>query len=145
MHLLYREGQVRYPQEFHVICNGLLLLQTIHIKWVISIFLIKDLGYGSHVRVLMGFAKIDAYSHFTVLILISWLKFKTTSKLTTEEEKEPEQWRQQEQEQELRKKGILSKNNASTRAFEARYMVPPLSLENESVKWPTSLRGWGNW
>lgn len=92
---------------------------------------------------LWAFAKIDAYSHFTVLILISWLKFKTTSKLTTEEQKEPEQWRQQEQEQELRKKGILSKNNASTRAFETRYMVPPLSLENESVKWPTSLRGWG--
>lgn len=90
---------------------------------------------------LWAFAKIDAYSHFTLLILISWLKFKTTSKLTTEEQKEPEQWRQQEQEQELRKKGILSKNNASTRAFEARYMVPPLSLENESVKWPTSLRG----
>ena len=61
-----------------------------------------------------AFAKIDAYSHFTVLILISWLKFKTTSKMTTEEQKEPEvkwrQWRQQEQEQS--KKGILSKNNA---------------------------------
>lgn len=64
---------------------------------------------------LWAFAKIDAYSHFTVLILISWLKFKTTSKLTTEEQKEPEQWRQQEQE--LRKKGILSKNNTSTRAL----------------------------
>ena len=64
---------------------------------------------------LWAFAKIDAYSHFTVLILISWLKFKTTSTLTTEEQKEPEQWRQQEQE--LRKKGILSKNNTSTRAL----------------------------
>ena len=92
---------------------------------------------------LWAFAKIDAYSHFTVLILISWLKFKTTSKMTTEEQKEPERWRQQEQE--LRKKGILSKNDASTRAFEARYMVPPLSQDNESDKWPTSLRGWGNW
>ena len=56
---------------------------------------------------LWAFAKIDAYSHFTVLILISWLKFKTTSTLTTEEQKEPEQWRQQEQE--LRKKGSWAK------------------------------------
>ena len=64
---------------------------------------------------LWDFAKIDAYSHFTVLILISWLKFKTASKMTTEEQEEPEQWRQQEQG--LRKKGILSKNNASTRAL----------------------------
>jgi len=59
---------------------------------------------------LWAFAKIDAYGHFTVLILISWLKFKTTSKMTTEEQKEPERWRQQEQEQS--KKGILSENNA---------------------------------
>lgn len=86
---------------------------------------------------LWAFAKIDAYSHFTVLIFISWLKFETTGKMTTEEQKEPERWRQQEQEQ--RKKGILSKNNASTRAFEARYMVPPLSQEKESDKWLTSL------
>lgn len=39
---------------------------------------------------LWAFAKVDANSHFTVLILISWLKFTMTSKMTTEEQKEPD-------------------------------------------------------
>ena len=40
MHLLYQEGQVRYPQEFHVICNGLLLIADYTYK--VSYFYIFD-------------------------------------------------------------------------------------------------------